>query len=154
VLVRIDLGVADQIVQVGHACMEAAWRYPAPPTPCFLVVLAVPSQMVLAATCDRLDAADIAYVAFYEPDHHHGLTALCTAPLAGQQRAFFRRYRLWQATAAQVRARAPPLCRQMLQWVAATRPGLKPPGCKQRRMHPAFHYRKPPHGGVVHSKGL
>jgi hypothetical protein len=38
--------------------------------------------------------------------------------------------------------------------VAAARPGLKPPGCEQRRMNPAFHHRKPPNGGVVGSKGL
>jgi hypothetical protein len=34
------------------------------------------------------------------------------------------------------------------------RPGLKPPGCEQRRMNPASHHRKAPERGVVFSKGL
>lgn len=107
-LVRTDIPLADQVVQVGHACLEAAWRSGPPPEPCNLVVLALPSQAALQDALERLAAAGIAMVSFSEPDDDLGLTAACSAPISGRERAIFRRYRLWGA-AVHAPARAPPL---------------------------------------------
>lgn len=99
--------MADQVVQVGHACLEAAWRFPAPPVPCALVVLAVPSREALLDARDRLERLGIACALFVEPDDGMGPTALCSAPLPGPERRAFRRYPLWTLGAASP-ARAPP----------------------------------------------
>lgn len=105
---RQDIPLANQVVQVGHACLEAGWRFPAPAAPCNLVVLAVPDQRALLAVQDRLDAAAIAYVRFLEPDDDFGLTAVCTAPLSGAARRLFRRYPLWSVDTLAHLARGPP----------------------------------------------
>jgi hypothetical protein len=54
----------DQIVQVGHACLEAGRRFQ-PDDGCHLVVLTVADQIELAQVIDRLAAIDIRCAAFY-----------------------------------------------------------------------------------------
>lgn len=108
VLVRSDIPAADQIVQVGHACLAAAWQFPPPPALCHLVVLSVPSQMALLSALDRLEANGIRYTLFVEPDDAMGATAACSAPIQGQARAVLRRYSLWRADNNAARPRGPP----------------------------------------------
>ena len=102
---RADLPLPDQIVQVGHACLEAGRRVQ-PDAGCHLVVLTVTDQIDLAQIIDRLAAINIRCAAFYEPDHDFGLTAICTEPIADQRRRIFRHYPLWPS---EVTVRGPPL---------------------------------------------
>ena len=106
-LVRADLPVADQIVQAGHACLEAGRRFQ-PEENCHLVVLRVPDEIELRLAVQQAEAVGIHFASFFEPDDDLGLTAACTAPLASQQRRFFRRYALWNITDGSICQRGPP----------------------------------------------
>lgn len=59
-----------------------------------LVVLTVPTQRELLRAADLLDHAGIKYRQFVEPDLDNSVTAICTAPVSGEQRKHFRRYPL------------------------------------------------------------
>jgi hypothetical protein len=102
--------VADQMVQVGHACLEAGKRFDWPDEPCHLVVLAVPSKAHLLTAVAQLQLADIRYELFFEPDDDLGVTAVCTEPITGKLRQTFRRYPLWRETSSNksISIRGPP----------------------------------------------
>ena len=102
---RTDLPVADQLVQVGHACLEAGNKFGQPKAPSHLVLFGVSSEARLREAAAWLEAADIRTVAFFEPDDAMGYTALCTEPVQGGSRRFLKRFKLWQQSAS---PRAPP----------------------------------------------
>lgn len=107
VLVRTDISLAQQIVQVGHACLEAGRWFVWPDTPCNLVVLSVANVSDLQAAIERIQLAEVRIALFYEPDHQLGLTAACTEPISGAFRRLFRRFPLWDADGTPS-ARGPP----------------------------------------------
>lgn len=94
-LIRTDLALADQIVQIGHACWEAGRRCGAAGSAPRLVVLEVPTQPALSDALEELRLAGIVATAFVEPDRGLGLTAACTEPVSAPRR-FLRRGRLWR----------------------------------------------------------
>ena len=94
-MVRTDIPIANQIVQVGHACLEAGNKFKQPQRPCHLVLLAVSSEQKLCDTAAHIALAGIQYKIFYEPDDNMGYTALCTEPILGDSKHVFRRYQLW-----------------------------------------------------------
>ncbi len=82
VLVRTDLDLADQVVQVGHACFEAGQRFgQSGPTP-LLVVLAVGAEAEMAGALEEIRLRGVKAVGFIEPDRGLGLTAACTEPIS------------------------------------------------------------------------
>lgn len=93
-LVRTDIPLADQIVQVGHACLEAGGAF-APPPGCHLVVLQVGSEPQLWRMVERAEIAGIPMKVFFEPDDGMRYTAACSAPVGGAQRRIFRHLPLW-----------------------------------------------------------
>jgi hypothetical protein len=109
VLVRIDIPLADQIVQVGHACLEAGHRFEQPQEPCHLVLLSVDSEKELQIVVERAELSDARCVVFYEPDNNLGWTAACTEPVTGINRRVFQRLPLWRADAANQNERDPPV---------------------------------------------
>ncbi len=99
VLVRTDLSLAAQMVQVAHACVTAGHRF-ALPEYHHLVLLAVRDESDLRQAADMLEVdAEIRYALFHEPHGDLGFTSLCTAPVSGRSRRFFRRFTLWQPPA-------------------------------------------------------
>ena len=109
--------LSDQIVQVGHACLEAGRRFE-PAGDCHLVILTVADQIEMAQGIDRLAAINLQCAAFYEPDDNLGLTAICTEPISDQRRRFFRHYLLWSGADA---ARGPPFTAHPSRPVAQAR---------------------------------
>ncbi len=95
VFVRTDIPLADQIVQVGHVCLEAGNQFPQPEKPSHLVLLAVSSQAKLLDAASKIGLTGRSYIVFFEPDNDLGFTAICTGPLAGKLRRMYRRYPLW-----------------------------------------------------------
>jgi hypothetical protein len=100
VFVRSDLPLADQIVQVGHACLAGASAFAAAPS-CRLVLIGVADRAALRAAVCYCEAREIRTVAFHEPDSVSpgsppmGLTAVCTEPLPDDLRRRLRKFRLW-----------------------------------------------------------
>jgi len=107
-LIRIDIPLADQIVQVGHVCLEAGHRFEQPQEPCRLVLLSVASEKQLQVVVEQAELSGVRCVVFYEPDDNLGWTAACTEPVTGINRRVFRRLPLWQADATNQRERGPP----------------------------------------------
>jgi hypothetical protein len=95
--VRTDIPLADQIVQVGHACLEAGFKYLKPDEIVNLILLSVASEMQLLAYLTRLDTTEIKYILFHEPDDRMGYTAACTEPLTDIYRREFRGLSLWKS---------------------------------------------------------
>lgn len=93
VLVRTDLEIVQQIVQVGHACALAASRF-GTTDHAHLVLLAVPDEAALLEADAAIRAKGHPTIVYHDPDEG-GHTALCTAltpPSSG-----FARYPLWAA---------------------------------------------------------
>lgn len=93
---RTDIPIADQLVQVGHACLEAGNRFAQPEASCHLVLFGVPSEARLLDAAAWLNAAGIRSVAFFEPDDGLGYTAICTEPVLGSTRRLLKRFQLWR----------------------------------------------------------
>jgi hypothetical protein len=98
VFVRTDIPLADQIVQVGHACFSAGLKCRTSDEDVNLVLLSMDSERQLLASLGGLNAAGIKYVVFYEPDDEMGHTAACTEPLSSMHRREFHRYQLWKSS--------------------------------------------------------
>ena len=96
VLVRTDIPLADQIVQVGHVCLEAGFKFQRPNEIVNLVVVGIESEVHLLATLERMSLRGIQFALFYEPDDHMGFTAACTEPLTITYRREFRNFPLWK----------------------------------------------------------
>lgn len=100
VFVRADLPLADQIVQVGHACLAGASSFAIAPS-CRLILIGLADRAALHRAAAYCDARAIRTVAFHEPDPVSpgsppmGLTAVCTEPLPHSRRKLLRRFRLW-----------------------------------------------------------
>lgn len=92
---RTDIPLADQLVQVGHVCLEAGKQFVQPQQPCYLALIGVPSKEVLLDAVALVEAAGIRCAVFYEPDEGMGYTAVCTEPITGERRRLFKRFSLW-----------------------------------------------------------
>ena len=92
---RIDIPLVDQIVQVGHACLEAGFKFQRPDEPVNLVVVGIESEIHLLATLERISLREFQFFLFYEPDEQMGFTAACTQPLSIVYRREFRDFPLW-----------------------------------------------------------
>ena len=128
---RTDIPVADQLVQVGHACLEAGSRFNLPEASCNLVLFGVSSQARLREAAAWVEMAGIKCVTFFEPDDDLGYTAACTEPVRGGARRFLRRFNLWRGgvsggtlNAAGSPPRAPPGRAHLLQWTPHEYSGL------------------------------
>lgn len=95
-LVRTDIPVADQSVQVAHVCLEAGYRFGRPTETLPLVLLAVPSEAYLRDAVAWIEASGAHCVIFVEPDDALGCTAVCTEPLGPSYRRILRKLPLWQ----------------------------------------------------------
>ena len=94
--VRTDIPLADQMVQVAHACLEAGFKYQRPSEMVNMVVLSVDTENHLLSSIERLGLRGIQCVVFLEPDDHMGFTAACTEPLTAAYRHEFRSFPLWR----------------------------------------------------------
>jgi len=97
--VRTDIPLADQVVQVGHACLEAGALFGLahpPARPCYLVLLGVSSEKHLRWALAGLEELGVRYTVFFEPDDDMGYTVACAEPVETTGRRYFRRFELWQ----------------------------------------------------------
>jgi predicted transcriptional regulator YdeE len=94
VIVRKDIPVADQIVQVGHAAQSAAREFEYQDNT-HMVVLQVPDGQALTEAMVHIERHEIKYAKFHEPDEDMGYTALCTEAITGNSRHCMRKFKLW-----------------------------------------------------------
>jgi len=111
VIVRTDIRLRNQLVQLGHACLEAGAAFYRPSIGttvqadgqirherevASLIALQVPDQAALLVAAEELTKAGIRHEIFFEPDHGMGWTALTTEPISGKMRETFKKYKLWK----------------------------------------------------------
>lgn len=96
VLVRNDLTLPQQMVQAAHAAHEAGIHL-ADKTGdiASIVICGVAEERTLLQEQARLAVAGIQTLLFREPDMGDAATALASAPIRGETRRHFRRYKLW-----------------------------------------------------------
>ena len=101
VLVRKDLPLEDQIVQVGHACFESGMHFGKEGT--HLILFQIETQKELKNWSETLKEHSINFTMFFEPDsifdndiESMGYTAICTEPLSGKRRQLFKNCLLWK----------------------------------------------------------
>lgn len=101
-LVRTDLNPEQIIVQASHACFDAG-RFFMPSLPGEdangrthpnFVLIGVPDEETLLQEAMKIMAFGVDARIFVEPDLDGQSTALATEPISGDQRRFFRKYRL------------------------------------------------------------
>jgi hypothetical protein len=97
-LVRTDIPLVDQVVQVGHACLEAGSKFQKPNGTIYLVVVCVESVTDLLIALEKIGLLGIQFVLFHEPDDEMGFTAACTEPLKSIYRREFRDFPLWKSS--------------------------------------------------------
>lgn len=96
VFVRKDIHPVQQLVQVGHACLEAGFSFTNPQTPSSLVLISVKNERELLQVRWKLEDHGIKSHVFFEPDNSMGFSALCTRPVFGEEREIFKEYQLYK----------------------------------------------------------
>lgn len=96
VVVRKDLPVCHQAPQAIHASMKASQAFPLKGEE-RLVFLSIENKEKLLHMKAQLDMHGVPYEEFHEPDHNHGLTSLCTAPIPNC--TLFKKLKLWHPLA-------------------------------------------------------
>lgn len=101
VFIRTDIPIADQMVQVGHACQQSGALFGCPEN-CHLVLLQVPDVWQLLSVENLCDTQKIKYTTFFEIDsveeggQSMGKTAVCTEPIEElTTRNHFMKFELW-----------------------------------------------------------
>lgn len=88
----------QQAVQSAHAAIDFIFKYPHISKDWhelsnYFVILSVPTESELQRTAQTLEAADLLFSPFYEPDIDNQLTAIAIEPSEKAQR-FCSRYKL------------------------------------------------------------
>ena len=100
VMVRKDICIEQQLVQVAHAAVEAGASFSASNETSNLVLLEADSREDLEKASFKLREAGIAHRLFFEPDNGLGHCAFATQPLREtKDRRLFKRYRLYRQDA-------------------------------------------------------
>lgn len=96
VFIRIDIPLAQQIVQACHATLEAGLQdsnqYQEKTS---IVLLQIPSKEDLENELNYIQSLGIECASFYEPYEDMGLTAFSTLPITEEYRYVFKEYTLW-----------------------------------------------------------
>ena len=94
-VVRSDLTLAQQVVQIAHVCLTAGAKFTLPSYH-HLVLCSVHASLLLENLALRLEMAEVGYALFFEPDLP-GFTSLCSAPIIDpEKRKLFRGLPLWK----------------------------------------------------------
>ena len=96
VLVRTDIPLANQMVQVGHACFDSGTKFGK--LECYMVLLQVANEEELLSHSKLLKYHKVKHTVFYEDDFPIGHTALCTQPITKKHRPLFANHALWSVS--------------------------------------------------------
>jgi hypothetical protein len=90
--------LVHQIIQSNHAVYHLAGLHYEDGTP-NMVLIGLPDAWALKRAEAKLRAQNIPHYAWFEPDNDFGFTAICTAPLRGEQRKAMANYRIYASVA-------------------------------------------------------
>lgn len=87
--------MADQIVQVGHVCIDAGKMFKHPENT-HMVLIGVPNENKLLRAQRYLESESIIHTVFFEPDDDMGFTAIATRAVNSEERKLFSKYQIWR----------------------------------------------------------
>lgn len=96
ILVREDLTLAQQGVQLAHAGMLAVSKHGGLKEDTRLIVLKVKDQDHLLEYENRSLSEGVNVVKFHEPDYGIGYSALSTAPISRKMGRLFKKLPMWK----------------------------------------------------------
>lgn len=97
--IREDIPLAQKIVQIGHACYEAGKEFSDNVGISNLILLSAKDEENIKDIAYILEANNIEFHAFFEPDNNMGYSAICTRPMTDvKERKLFRKWRLYKHT--------------------------------------------------------
>lgn len=97
--IRKDLEPHYQIIQAAHATHEIALRLgeeEKPQKTSHLILFEAKDEKHLLKIKEQLETKGIFNHIFHEPDHDTGYTAIATAPIYGEDRKMFRKYKMFK----------------------------------------------------------
>jgi len=104
--IRRDISFAQQLVQVGHAALEAGRAHYFGDEIASFIVLEVPDLQGLEDAARHLTKQGIEHKMFFEPDFGMGHSAIATRPVRGKERQLFRSWPLWRDQTSPLREAA------------------------------------------------
>jgi hypothetical protein len=93
--IRKDLPKHYQIIQACHATQEITKSAEHPDQVCHFILFEVKDECKLTEVKMTLDEKGIDSHMFREPDNGTGYTAICTGPIYGEDRNFFRKFKMF-----------------------------------------------------------
>ena len=93
--IRKDLPRHYQIIQACHATQEITKTVTQPDGVSHFILFEVRDEVQLTEVKMKLDEKGIGSHMFHEPDHGTGYTSICTEPVVGKDRNFFRRFKMF-----------------------------------------------------------
>jgi hypothetical protein len=96
--------VPQQCVQSSHACIDAckSFDFASLSEHPSVIMCGVKTETQLETVCKRLKEQGIRFASFREPDIGHQLTSVCTQPIFGTDRDFFRKFQLLKEDTSKV----------------------------------------------------
>lgn len=98
VFVRKDIPIANQLVQVGHACQHAGAHWGCPSN-CYMALFECKNEEEILEVEKKLKYFKFNYTKFFEPDYPIGNNAICTEPVGGflkdRLSEIFKKAKLW-----------------------------------------------------------
>jgi hypothetical protein len=85
-----------QIIQAAHSTQEITKQIEHPEKTCHFILFEVKDQAKLIDIKLKLDLQGIKSHMFYEPDHETGFTAIATEPIYGEDRKFFKKFKMYK----------------------------------------------------------
>jgi hypothetical protein len=85
-----------QIIQAAHATQEITKEIEHPERTCHFILFEAKDEQHLKDIKCKLDARDIKSHMFHEPDYDTGYTAIATEPIYGDDRKFFRKFKMFK----------------------------------------------------------
>lgn len=93
--IRKDLPKHYQIIQACHATQEITKSTEHPDQTCHFILFEAKDEDQLTEIKMKLDDKGIDSHMFHEPDYDTGFTAICTEPIFGKDRNFFRKFKMF-----------------------------------------------------------
>jgi hypothetical protein len=95
--IRKDMPTHYQIIQAAHATQEITKEIDHPENTCHFILFEAKDEQDLIDIKMRLEDKGIKSHMFHEPDYDTGHTAIATEPIYGNDRRFFKKFKMFTA---------------------------------------------------------
>ena len=94
--IRKDMPHFYQIIQAAHATQEITKQIDHPEKTCHFILFEAKNEADLQKIKTKLDMKGIKSHMFNEPDYGTGYTSIATEPIYGDDRQFFKKFKMFK----------------------------------------------------------